>query len=73
MTVAQKERKLKIIMLILIVNTEILKRRKFNNPFEILVVAMDSLNWILEYRRLKNTPTYERECNTTAMLHVVQQ
>lgn len=60
MTKEQKERKLKLILLIIMVNTEYARRKPFTNVWETIAFALDNVWWAMEYKRVKSQPTFEK-------------
>ena len=70
MTHQEKQHKLKLIKLIMLVETERFKKSKFNSPFGIIAWAYDFMWWAMEYRKVSNIATFEKgglaisvECN----------
>lgn len=59
MTKEQKEHKIKLIYLILIVNAEYARRKPFKNIWETISFAMEQVKWGLELRRVVTQKTFE--------------
>jgi hypothetical protein len=59
MTKKQKEHKIKLIHLIIIVNTEYAKRKPFKNMWETISFAFDQVWWAMELKRVATQKTFE--------------
>jgi len=62
MTKKEKEHKIKLICLILLVNTEYARRKPFKNIWETIAFASEQLYWAIELRRVQATKTFEKGC-----------
>lgn len=58
MTQKQKEHKIKLIYLIIIVNAEYAKRKPFNNVWETVSFAYEQILWSLELKRVATQKTF---------------
>ena len=56
----QKEHKLKLIYLILIVNTEYAKRKPFKNIWETIAFAHEQVWWSMELIKVARQKTFEK-------------
>ena len=52
MTKEQKERKIKLIYLIILVNTEYAKRKPFKNVWETIAFATEQVMWAVELKKV---------------------
>jgi hypothetical protein len=59
MTKKQKEHKMKIIYLIMIVNTEYAKRKPFKDMWETIAFAYEQVWWAIELKRVATQKTFE--------------
>lgn len=59
MTKKQKEHKMKLIYLIMIVNTEYAKRKPFKDMWETIAFAYEQVWWAMELRRVATQKTFE--------------
>jgi hypothetical protein len=59
MTKKQKEHKMKIIYLIMIVNTEYAKRKPFKDMWETIAFAYEQVWWAMELKRVATQKTFE--------------
>ena len=59
MTLEQQEHKLKIIMLMLLVEYEIAKRKPKQTICQTIAKACEYVFWVKEYRKVRNQPTFE--------------
>jgi hypothetical protein len=59
MTKKQKEHKLKLIYLIMIVNTEYAKRKPFKNVWETIAFATEQVMWAKELQKVATQRTFE--------------
>ena len=59
MTKAEKERKIKLIYLIILVNTEKAKRNAFKNVWETIDFATEQLMWAVELKKVATQRTFE--------------
>ena len=57
MTIKEKERKIKLILLILLVNTEYARRQPFKNIFELIEFAIEQLKWLQKFRMVLHQKT----------------
>ena len=55
----QKERKMKLIYLIILVNTEYAKRKPFKNVWETIAFATEQLMWAVELKKVATQKTFE--------------
>ena len=58
MTNEQKQYKLKLIILIMLVEMERFRKTKFNNPSEQLAFSFGFAWWAIEYARVKSIPMF---------------
>lgn len=59
MTKKQKEQKMKLIYLIIIVNTEYAKRKPFKNMWETIAFAYEQVLWAMEFKKVATQKTFE--------------
>lgn len=59
MTKEQKEHKIKLIYLIIIVNVEYARRKPFNNIYEIISFAYEQLFWAIELTKVARSKTFK--------------
>ena len=59
MTKKQKEHKMKLIYLIMIVNTEYAKRKPFKDMWETIAFAYEQVWWAMELKRVATQKTFE--------------
>ena len=59
MTKKQKEHKMKLIYLIMIVNTEYAKRKPFKNMWETIAFAKEQVMWAVELKKVATQRTFE--------------
>ena len=59
MTKKQKEHKIKLIYLIILVNTEYAKRKPFKDVWETIAFAYEQFWWAMELRRVATQKTFE--------------
>lgn len=65
---AEKERKIKLICLILIVHAEYGRRQPFENYWDAIIYAMETVKWSKELARvsrqrtIESLPNYEKGC-----------
>jgi len=59
MTRKQKEHKMKLIYLIMIVNTEYAKRKPFKNIWETIAFATEQVMWAKELQKVATQRTFE--------------
>lgn len=64
MTKEQKEYKIKLIYLIMVVNNEYAKRQPFKDMWEIITFAYDQVWWAMELKKVASQKTYEGGCFT---------
>lgn len=57
MTKEEKEHKVKLLLLIILLNIEVTRRTKLKNPFELIFKITDNLHWVLELKKVLSTPT----------------
>lgn len=61
MTKKQKEHKMKLISLIMIVNTEYAKRQPFKDIWETIAFANEQVWWAMELKRVTTQKTFESD------------
>jgi len=59
MTKKQKEHKMKLIYLIMIVNTEYAKRKPFKDIWETIAFGYEMVWWAMELKRVAQQKTFE--------------
>lgn len=59
MTKKEKEHKLKLIYLIILVNTEYAKRKPFKDVWEIIAFATEQVMWAVELKKVATQKTFE--------------
>jgi len=59
MTKEQKEHKIKLIYLIIIVNVEYARRKPFNNIYEIISFVYEQVFWARELARIVKSKTFK--------------
>ena len=62
MTKQEKERKIKLIYLILLVNAEYARRKPFKNAFEIINFVTENVFWLKELKIIQSIVTFEKCC-----------
>ena len=60
MTLEEKQRKIKLISLIIIVQTEYAKRKPFKNHFETIAFAYEMVFWARELHRVSKTIPFKK-------------
>ena len=58
MTKAQKEHKIKLIHLIILVNTEYARRKPFKNNWETIAFATEQVMWAYELKKVASQRTF---------------
>ena len=61
MTQERKDHKIKLIQLIIMVNTEYARRKPFKNIFETLAFATEQVMWAVELRKVSTQKTFEND------------
>lgn len=62
MTKKQKEHKVKLIYLIMIVNAEYAKRKPFKDVWETISFGYEQVWWAMELKRVATQKTFENGC-----------
>ena len=58
MTKKQKEHKIKLILLIILVSTEYARRQPWKNHWEVLTFSMEQIYWAHELIKIKSQKTF---------------
>lgn len=68
MTLQEKERKIKLIMLILLVQSELYRKTIFKDCWEAIALSMETVYWFKELHKVNrqrtsdSVPNYEKGC-----------
>lgn len=62
MTLQQKEHKIKLLTLMLILQYELAKRNEFKSFAEMINSTCEAIFWVNELKKIKSIPTFESGC-----------